>query len=948
MRFRDLGVLTISGGDADRAPGGRRPASVLAALLVELNQTVPAERLIEKVWGAAPPDRAPAVLESHVWRLRRVLEPARPARTPPTVLVTDAGGYRLAVDADDVDSRRLAAAVTQVRTDLAAGRAQSALDGTIAAAALWRGTPYADVVEDWIEPVRDQLAHLWLSLREVRVAALLETGRAEQALAEVTPLIAEQPYREQLRAQQMVALYRCGRQSEALDAYRQARIVLRDDLGVEPGPALRETEHQVLTHDPALMAPAPPAPTVLPVRLSSFVGRTSELADVRTRLDAHRLVSIVGAMGCGKTRLAIEVATHASFPDGMCFVELAPVGTPEVTAIASAVASALRLAARPATALDTVAAYVAERRMLLVLDNCEHLSEAVAAMVEVLLGAAPALVVLTTSREPLDVDGEQIVRIGPWPPPSPELASVIENPGAQLFADRVRVFDPEFTVDDSTAVPVARICTALDGIALGIELAAARLSAFTLDETADMLADRPAGLARSGRGPGRHRTLGDAVAWSHRLLREDEQVLYRRLGAFHGTFSAAAASAVCGGPPLRAEIVPDLLASLVHRSLLAPVPPAVPGGCTRFAQLVPVRAHAAGELAASAEAGAVHAARNAWSAALVSTRPRIGLATQNGWYDALESDHDQIRSLLRETLAPDVDPAALATGVRAVARLVSFWHNRSRMVEGLSWLSTAQERVTAPGGHDVTAVDRLTYALLCAAHGAALGFNQRMAQARPYIDTARVELSDPAEVPQDDRPEAGQALAELAAAAWVGDDPGLAADLAAVAGDVGAGDPDVVLAARAVTAAATILARSPGGADQAETVLADATSAGNPFAAFFASMALGVEALLTGQPLVGLSHSAETLQHYLAMGGREVGDLWEQRANHHAPAGQFADAARCYGAAAACSHRSGMPWPRHPHTADLLALTRAQLDPTIFDQAWAEGQRSAAPDSGAA
>ncbi|MFT4135564.1 BTAD domain-containing putative transcriptional regulator [Microbacterium sp.] len=945
MRFRDLGVLTISAGRSDRTPGGRRPASVLAALLVELNQTVPTARLIERVWGGHPPYRAPAVIESHVWRLRQVLEPARPAHTPPTVLITDSGGYRLAVDPDDVDSRRLAAAVAQARTDLAAGRAQPALDGADAAAALWRGTPYADVVEEWIEPVRDRLAELWLSLREARVAALLETGRAEQALAEVTPLIAEQPYREQLRAQQMVALYRCGRQSEALDAYRQARIVLHDELGVEPGPQLRETEHRVLTHDPALTLPAPPVATVMPLRLSSFVGRATELADVQARLSAHRLVSIVGAMGCGKTRLAIEAAARSTFPDGMCFVELAPVGTPEVTAVASAVASALRLAARPVAALDTVAAYVAERRMLLVLDNCEHLSESVAAAVEALLAAAPGLVVLTTSREPLDVDGEQIVRIGPWPPPSPELSSVLSNPGAQLFADRVRVFDPEFAVDASTAAAVARICTALDGIALGIELAAARLRAFTLDDTADMLSDRPAGLGRSGRGPARHRTLADAVAWSHRLLRDDEQVLYRRLGVFHGTFSAAAASAVCGAPPLRVELVPDLLASLVHRSLLAPVPPAVPGGSTRFVQLVPVRAHAAGELAASEEADAVHAARNAWSAALVSARPRIGLPAQDAWYDALESDRDQVRSLLRETLAPGVDPAELATGVAAVARLVSFWHNRSGMVEGLSWLSSAEERVA--DDREAAAVSGFERALLSAAHGAALGFNQRMTEAHPYIDAARAALADPAAVPEDLRPDAGQALAELAAAAWVGDDPGLAADLATEAAEVGAGDPDVVLAARAVAAAAAILDRSDGGADQAEVVLADATSAGNAFAAFFASMALGVESLFTGQPLAGLQRSEESLRHYLAMGGREAGDLWELRGNHHAPAGQFADAARCYGASAACSRRSGMPWPRHPHTTDLLALTRSRLDPAVFDRAWAEGQRSAVPLRGA-
>lgn len=939
MRFRDLGVLTIRAADADHAPGGRRPACVLAALLVSLNRSVPPAQLVEAVWGARPPHRAAAVLESHVWRLRRVLEPTRPARSPPTVLVTDHGGYRLVAEPDAVDSRRLEAAVGRARAELAAGRPDVSLDVADTASSLWRGRPYADVDDEWIDPVRAHLEDLWFALRELRVAALLDAGRPEQALTALTPLVAEQPYREKLRAQRMVALYRCGRQSAALDTYRETRLLLRDELGVEPGPELRETERLVLTHDPALERPTSAGrpssagrAAPVPVRLSTFVDRAQELADVRARLGAHRLVSIVGPMGCGKTRLAVEVADTAEFPDGVSFVALAAVEVRSVAGAAAAVASALRLAVRPgAAALETLETFAVGRRLLLVLDNCEHLLEPVAGMVETLARAAPSLAVLVTSREPLGVDGEQIVRIEPWPVPSDDPEDVATNPGARLFADRVRAVDPGFALAEGNAAAVARICAAVDGIPLGLEIAAARLRAFTLDDTAEMLARRPADLARPGRGQGRHRTLADAVAWSQRLLDADEQVLHRRLGAFGGAFSLTAAAAVCGGPPLRPEVVADLLASLVHRSLLASVPPVVEGGRSRFVQLVPVRAHAVAALDAAGEAATLRRARNDWTAALIAARPRIGHADQRGWYDALEADHDQVRALLRETLhAADADTRL--QGVAAVARLATFWHNRSRMVEGLAWLAAAQGVEPGPGP--------VEKALLDAAHGTALGLTQQMSAARPHVDAA---VSGLVGVAPEHRADAGQALAELAAAVWVGDDHASAARLAATAAEVGADDPDVVLAARAVDAASGILLRAPGAADRARTVLSDATSAGNAFAAFFSSMALGVEALFTGDPAAGLRLSAPTLRHYLAMGGRELGDLLEQEANHHAPAGRFVEAGRRYGAAAAASRRSGLAWPRHPHTTDLLALTRSRLGPEAFDRAWAEGEQARPP-----
>ncbi|MBV9919907.1 MAG: hypothetical protein JOY78_03505, partial [Pseudonocardia sp.] len=681
----------------------------------------------------------------------------------------DHGGYRLVADPEAVDSRRLEVAVARARAELAAGRPRASLTVTDSAVALWRGRPYADVDGEWIDPLRARLEDLWFALRELRVAALLDDGRAEQALAEIAPLVAEQPYREMLHAQRMVALYRCGRQSAALDAYREARLLLRDELGVEPGPELRETERRVLTHDPALDTPVPATATSgtghaaaapVPVRLSTFVGRVEELAEVRGRLGARRLVSVVGPMGCGKTRLAAEAAdaVDADFDDGVWFVPLAPVETASVTGVAAAVASTLRLAVRPdAQPLETLAAFTADRQMLLVLDNCEHLLEPIVTVVETLVRAAPKLAVLTTSREPLGVDGEQIVPVGPWPVPADDPGEAVTNPGAQLFADRVRAFDSGFALTAATAAAVARICAAVDGIPLGIELAAARLRAFTLDDTAEMLTRRPADLARPGRGPNRHRTLADAVAWSYRLLGVDEQVLHRRLGVFGGVFSATAAAAVCGGPPLRPEVVPDLLASLVHRSLLHAAPP-VGSGRSRFVQLVPVRAHAVDELTA-AELAAVRQARNNWTAALIASRPRPGDPHPYGSFDdALETDYDQVRALLRDRLDPAADPADRARGAAAVARLAMFWHNRSRMVEGLAWLGAAQDAADP--------ADPFEQALLHAAHGTALGLNQQMDAARPHVEVALAGLLA---VAPEQRADAGLALVELAVGVWVGD-----------------------------------------------------------------------------------------------------------------------------------------------------------------------------------
>ena len=565
--------------------------ALVARLALDAGSTVPAERLVDALWpdGAQPADPMRA-LRYHVWHLRDLIDPDRAARTDPTVLRTDGSGYRLAVDPDAVDALRVQHEWDRLRRDGGDPVAhQRALHDLLLD---WHPAAFSTGDDGPLAEAATHLDRLRAAALEARVVADLAAGLGAELVPDLERLVAESPFDERLRGCLMTALYRAGRQADALAVYTATRRLLVDELGVEPGLDLRELEQQILDHDPALLGARPElAPTRTPVarrsRLpqfgDSFVGREAELADVAGLLAAYRLVTLTGVGGTGKTRLAVEVLREVEASgtvDEIFLVELASVSDEATVAIA--IAEAWGLTVADASPVDVVVRFLAEREAVVLVDNCEHVRAAAAAVIERILRDAPDVTVLATSRESLGVGGEVIVRV-------PGLSGEFTEDGAdaahELFVERGARARPGWAPTAPDLAAIARICARVDGIPLGIELAAARLRSMNPAEIADHLDQTVGLLALSSKGTvERQRTLAATVDWSFRLLSPTEQDVFLAACVFAGDFSAAALAAVTNAAP--AVDVTDIADSLVDKSLLVPVHR---GPVTRLRVLEPLR-----------------------------------------------------------------------------------------------------------------------------------------------------------------------------------------------------------------------------------------------------------------------------------------------------------------------------------------------------------------------
>ena len=586
LQLRVLGPVAATRNGAPIDLGGRRSQTLLAVLGLHPGEAISADRLIDELWSGEPPDGAAITLRSYVSRLRNAFGDPSPIEHLGT-------GYALRIERDRVDALAFERLAREGDRALERRRFRVAARLFDAALALWSGEPFGGLAVDGTlrgESVR--LGELRLHVVEQRFEALLAVGGASGLVDELEGLVAEHPYRERLWRDLMLALYRSDRQADALAAYHRARSALDEQLGIEPGEQLAELERAILRHEVPEAEATEAARSTIPAPLTSFVGREAALRDVAELVGSHRLVTLAGVGGAGKTRLAIEVGQRMAddFSDGAAFVDLAAVSEPDL--LVPQVAAAIGLGEGPGAPIDRVAAALRDRETLLILDNCEHVRDATAAMTQRLLQDGPDVRVLATSREILGVAGEAAYTVTPLEAPG-EDATPAEIRGAeavQLLLARI-ARAPGDLGDDGLRT-AARICRDLDGLPLAIELAAARTTALTLDEIAARLADRFRFLVSWRRlAPARHQTLREAMDWSFDLLAPPEQRLLAALSVFPGPFTLGGVAEVClDGDD---DTALHLIERLVHASLVVATEA---DGQMRYGLLATVRQYAAERL----------------------------------------------------------------------------------------------------------------------------------------------------------------------------------------------------------------------------------------------------------------------------------------------------------------------------------------------------------------
>jgi predicted ATPase/DNA-binding SARP family transcriptional activator len=665
VEIRLLGPLEVIGdGGRPIEVRGAKLSGLLALLALNVGEVVPTSRIIAAIWGERDirdPVNAAQVLVSKLRRaLREGLEPG-----DRDLIATTAVGYSLTPESVLVDAVRFEDLAVRGRERLAEGDAPAAAAMCCEALDLWRGTALVDFMDfDFTVGARVHLEELRAATIELRVEADLALGRHEELVAELELLVADAPLRERLREQLMLSLYRSGRQADALRAYDAAREMFVEQLGLEPGPELRRLEAAILDQDPALDLDRPSRSATnagyLPTPVSEFVGRADELAQIDDAMRSSRLVTLVGTGGVGKTRLAIEAARRVrpSIADGCWFVDLAPL-TP-AQPVGPAVARTLGL-----DDADRLVDYLAPRRALLVLDNCEHLIDAVAGLVARLLRDAPDLRVLATSREGLGLTGERRWLV---PPMSPADANA-------LFVERAS--EAGSSEDALAPTIVDEVCLRLEGLPLALELAAARTRTLSLADIAVRIEDRFRLLASGDRtAEPRQRTMRGVVEWSYDLLFSDEQRVFRRLSVFAGGFGLDAAERVAAHDDLSPDDVLDLLSHLVDKSL---VNVTNRRGETRYQLLQTLADYGRLELAEAGEEGATRARHLEWVVDLASAvGPELRGADQPHAASVMATERDNIRAAVLWAVEHD----RAADAVTIVAALGYGWYMTGAIEEG--------------------------------------------------------------------------------------------------------------------------------------------------------------------------------------------------------------------------------------------------------------------------
>ncbi|MEP7021168.1 MAG: BTAD domain-containing putative transcriptional regulator, partial [Pseudonocardiales bacterium] len=680
VEFRTLGPIELMVDGQSVPLGGPKQRTLLALLLLAEGRALSSERLIDELWVGEPPPTALAALQVYVSGLRKLLGGR---------LRRSAGGYALDVAEGELDSARFASMIAEARPQLAAEPAQAS-SVLARALELWRGDALAGAGDaPAVLGGRLRLEEQRIAAIEDRVAVDLALSRHALVVAELAELVATHPTRERLGSLYMLALSRCGRPRDAAEIYLQLSDALREQLGTEPSEETAALAVAIARRDPTIDAPHS---ATLPAPVSRFIGRRAELDRLEELLGRSRLLTLVGPGGAGKTRLAVQLARDVGLvqhPDGVHFVDLA--ATTEGDSVIARVAAVLDVRELAGEALiDSVVARLRRVRVLLVLDNCEHLVQQSTEVAEALLTWCSGVRILATSRESLGIDGETVVPVAglQLPEAGEPYERAMRCDALRLLAARGAAARASFRIDETSVESALAICRHLDGLPLAIELAAARLRILSLSDIEQRLDHQLDLLASSARTPAdRHATMRATIDWSHHLLEKDEKILFRRLASFAGGFSLEAAEQVGADPEADPEDTPtavlDTLARLVDRSMLV----ADAGGPSgRFRMLKTIHEYATARLEESGEAEAARARHAAWFRDLIEGAPQFGGDDHALWMHRIGTELDNFRAALEWTLTDGAVPdQALATATP----LWWYWWESGQMREGTLWIKRA-------------------------------------------------------------------------------------------------------------------------------------------------------------------------------------------------------------------------------------------------------------------
>ena len=685
MQFEILGPLRVSSEDGALDLGAPTQRALVAVLLTSPNAPVSDDRLVDELWGDDPPPSAHHLVQVYVSRLRALLGERRDGMR----IARDGPGYVLRLEAGELDAERFLEAVGRGR-QLRERDPEAADEILSEAMRLWRGTPFADL-PDAPPAVQDEaryLARQHLEALETWFDVRLQLGRHHELVPELAELVSQRPYDEALHVQLVLALYRCGRQAEALQTARALQARLREELGIAASQPVRDLYRDLLLQAPRLSLEPPAPPGNLPTRLTSFVGRSQELQELSELLEASRLLTLTGPGGIGKTRLALETARRmrAQFPGGIWWIDLAPVRDPG--GVLDELARVLGVRVTTGVPLaDAVNRALSRRRALLLLDNCEHLAPAVAEVADTLLGATTGPRMLATSRVPLGLEHERRWLVPPLglPPEAGSFAELGASDASRLLLERAHAVNPSFELDASTAEAAAELCRRLDGLPLAIEMAAARLSRFTPQELIRQLDQRFAVLELAAvDGLARHRTLEAALDASYLLLSETERMVFERLSVFVGPFDLDAAAAV-GSVDKGASRPLAGVTALLHASLLTPEQD---GSEARVRLLETIREYGAAHLR---DHGGEEGARRVHADYHLNLAEQAGAALGSPdfapWMDRLAESYAE----LRQALAWSLDHDDRAATLRAIPALHEFWYRRGDAREAVRWTAKMLE-----------------------------------------------------------------------------------------------------------------------------------------------------------------------------------------------------------------------------------------------------------------